>query len=77
MVKETCLLIVWMSKQFPGEFCSECQGSKDSKTAAGGGNGHKYFESEALPKVLTQGNKMIQDLGHCAICEMLDGSPII
>lgn len=72
MVKEACLLIVWMSKQFPDEFCSESV-SKER----GGGNGYKYFESEALPRVLAAGNKMIQDLGHCAICEILDGSPII
>ena len=46
-------------------------------TAGGGGNGVKYFGSEALPKLIGSGNKLLQDLGHQTIREMLEHTPQI
>ena len=31
---------------------------------AGGGNGVKYFQNDAIPKLIASGNKLLQDLGH-------------
>lgn len=72
VVKETCQLIVWISKQYPAEFCLD-----SSSKEKGGGNGVKYFKHDTLPRLITSGNKLMQDLGHCTMCEILDGGPLI
>ena len=61
-----------MSKEFPQEFALD-----NTSKFQGGGNGVKYFKVDSLPKLITSGNKIMQDIGHVTICEILEGAPII
>jgi len=85
VVKETCGLIVWIAQEFPEEFSQECQSLRQQpmnpKTAnphlMSGGNGVNYFKDDAIPKLLTSANKVLQELGHQSIKGILEGGPLI
>lgn len=63
-----------MSSEFPEEFSTV---SSPTTPILGGGNGVKYFQAEALPKLITSGNKLLVDLGHQTIRLILEKSHAI
>lgn len=83
VVREACALVLWLCKEFPEEFStSAVQGTaaqqrSKSVQISGGGNGVKYFQSDAIPKLIASGNKLLQDLGHQTIREILEHRPQI
>lgn len=44
--------------------------------SSNGGNGYLYFKEEALPKLIQTGNKLFQELGHMAMRELLQDTPV-
>lgn len=72
VVKETCMIILWIKKEFPDEFAKEYrpevqQKRPPHKQNLGGGNGGKYLDADALPKLIcSTGNKNVQELGNTA-----------
>lgn len=43
----------------------------------GGGNGIRVFKEDALPKLVSSGNKHLQDLGHQTMQEIIEHNPPI
>lgn len=66
-----------MAEEFPIEF-SQSGGKVSNEASAanliagGGGNGIRYFRDDALFKLLNNGNKILADLGHQTIMELLE-----
>lgn len=42
-----------------------------------GGNGVRFFRDDALPKLIASGNKLMQDLGHQTMQEIIKTCPPI
>lgn len=74
IVRETCAIITWMSCEFPEEFSTQISATDN---LLGGGNGVRYFASDAIPKLISSGNKLLADLGHQTIRIILENSPPI
>ena len=73
VVKETCLIILWIQKEYPEEFALFYDAEKQyslpkHKQNLGGGCGVRFLGNDALPKLICQsGNKQVQEMGHSAI----------
>lgn len=72
VVREACGLIRWMSSKFRDEF-SRSISSKGK--CLGGGDGAKYLQVDALPKLIICGTKLHQDIAHQTIREMFENCP--
>lgn len=72
VMRDACSLIHWMAQEFPEEFAKTCSSSGHGSRSLSGGNGIKYFRSDALPKLIIGGTKLMQDIGHQTILSILE-----
>ena len=72
IIREACQLIKWISQEYPEEF-SEMQSQRAA--LLGGGNGVQYLRADALPKLASSSNKVLQELGHQNIRHILERCP--
>ena len=52
-------------------------GNNQPQTIVMGGNGVRYFKDDAIPKLIASGNKLMQDLGHQTMKEIIESTPPI
>lgn len=81
VAKESCNLIVWFAMEYPHEFCTQsykpAMDHHSVLTCLGGGNGVRMFKDDALPRLVASGNKLLQDLGHQTMQEIVEHTPPI